>query len=493
MRKPLGVTRPDSAPVDALNIGPDQTPGQTPGQTSGGRRALRRRFGALARSLVVATLLAASLLVALSLSHAPAMSPICACGLGNTVTMVANNAPALAYAPPNDATDAPAGIFALDYVAQKPVSFYEDLSRAPSAPDPNSVKWRWDFGDGSPMSYQVRPTHTYANPGTYTIIVSVYEPLSGDWGLFDNAIMHVIASPFTNPPVAQAHALTSSVIGVGGQITFDATGSHAVQGSSLTYSWNFGDNSVASGTKVTHLFKQAGRGFVTLTVTDSRGAKAIARVAVVIVEVAQPAKVTVSSTSAPVGAVFNFDASQTQPPADQPVSVAWDFGDGSPLMTTSAPTVGHSYQKPGHYTVTIGVYGQLGDGGVTTLKVNVLAAAGATNAGASHSGPSWLMIGGGALLVLLVLGGAGAFWLNQRKRAAAIRKRQMEIELARARRVNGGQTRRRPPQTGPGGPGGPGGDPRAGTGTPAGAPGRSGPMRQERPPYPGSRDDTYRR
>ncbi len=477
MREPEEAMRSDSAPDNALDISSDQTPGS--------RHALRRRLGALARMLTLATLLAASLVVALSLSHAPATSPICACGLGNTVTMVANNAPALAYAPPNDATDAPAGIFALDYVAQKPVTLYEDLSRAPSAPDPNSVKWRWDFGDGSPVSYQVKPTHTFTKPGTYTIVVSVYEPLSNDWGLFDNAIMHVIGSSFTNPPVAQAHALTSSVIGVGGQITFDATGSHAVEGSALTYSWNFGDNSLGSGTKVTHLFKQAGRGFVTLTVTDSRGAKSIAQVAVVIVETAQPAKVTVSSTSAPVGTQFNFDASQTQPPADQPVAVAWDFGDGSPLMTTSAPTVGHTYQKPGAYTVTIGVYGQLGDGGVTTLKVNVLGASGAAGPGASHGGPSWLLIGGGALLVLALLAGGGAFWLNQRKRAAAIRKRQMEIELARARRVNNGQARRRPPQSGPGG--------RPCAGAPAGAPGRSGPMRQERPPYPGGRDDIRRR
>lgn len=472
--------RPDNAPENSLDMGPDQARGD--------RHSVRRRLGALARSLALASLLAASLMVALSLSHAPATSPICACGLGNTVTMVANNAPALAYAPPNDATDAPAGIFALDYVAQKPVSFYEDLSRAPSAPDPNSVKWRWDFGDGSPMSYEVKPSHTYAKPGMYTIVVSVYEPLSGDWGVFDNAIMHVIGAQFTNPPVAQAHALTSSVIGVGGQITFDATGSHAVAGSSLTYDWNFGDNSVGTGTKVTHLFKQAGRGFVTLTVTDSRGAKSIAQVAVVIVEVAQPAKVTVSATSAPVGTQFNFDASQTQPPADQPVAVAWDFGDGSPLMTTSAPTIGHTYKKPGNYTVTIGVYGQLGDGGVTTLKVSVLAVGGATGSDASRGGPNWLLLGGGALLVVLVLVGGGAFWVSQRKRAAAIRKRQMEIELARSRRVNGGQSRRRPPQSGPGA------GPRVGA--PAGAPGRSGPMRPdrpERPPYPGSRDDTHRR
>jgi PKD repeat protein len=457
-----------------------------PEQMSGGQRALRRRVGSLARSLMVATFLAGSLLVALSLSHAPAASTICACGLGNTVTMVANNAPALAYAPPNDATDAPAGIFALDYVAQKPVTFYEDLSRAPSAPDPNSVKWRWNFGDGSPESYLVKPTHTYTAPGTYTVVVSVYEPLSADWGLFDNAIMRVIGAPFANPPVAQARALTPSVIGVGGNISFDATGSHAVAGSSLTYNWNFGDNSVATGARVTHLFKQAGRGFVTLMVTDSRGAKSVAQVAVVIVETAQPAKATASATTAPVGAQFTFDASQTQPPADQPVSVAWDFGDGSPLVTTTTPTVSHAYQKPGRYTVTVGVYGQLGDGGVTTLSVSALAAGGAAKgSGGSHGAPDWLLLGGGALLVLLALAVGVAVWQNQRKRAAAIRKRQMEMEIARARRINGGQPRRRAPHDGPGG------GPRVGA--PNGAQGRSAPTRPERAPYPPGREDDSRR
>ncbi|HEY7849675.1 MAG TPA: PKD domain-containing protein, partial [Ktedonobacterales bacterium] len=307
-------------PEQASAINP---PTMTPMQARGGRLSSVGRLRPLLRSLLVATMLAASLLVALSLAHTPLQSPVCACGLGNTVTMVANNAPALAYAPPNVATDAPAGIFALDYFTGKQVTFYEDLSRAPSAPDPNSVKWQWDFGDGSPMSYQVRATHTYAAPGTYTVKVSVLEPISGQWGLFDNAIMHVIGAPFTNPPVAQARALTSSVIGVGDQISFDATGSHAVTGSSLAYSWNFGDNSVATGVKVTHQFKQAGRGFVTLTVTDARGAKSIAQVSVVIVETAQPAKVTVSPTSASVGAQFSFDASGTTPPVDQPVAVAW--------------------------------------------------------------------------------------------------------------------------------------------------------------------------
>jgi PKD repeat protein len=298
------------------------------------------------------------------------------------------------------------------------------------------------------MSYDVKPTHTFTAAGSYTVVVSVYEPISSQWSTFDNAILRVIATPFTDLPVAQARALTPAVIGVGGQISFDATGSHAVSGSTLDYAWNFGDNSVASGVKVTHQFKQAGRGFVTLTVTDARGAKAIAQVAVVIVETAQPAQFTASPTSAPVGASISFDASQTQPPVDAPVAVAWDFGDGSPLVTTSTPTVSHIYAKQGKYTVTVGVYGQLGDGGVTTIKVAALAAVGQSAHLGVGATMNWPLIGGGALVLLALLGGVGYFWLNQRKRAALERQRQMARELARARRVNGGQpggqARRRP-------------------------------------------------
>ena len=403
------------------------------------------RLGALARSLAVAAILAASLAVGLALARPTPGNDLCACGLGASVTMVANGAPALAYAPPNDATDAPAGIFALDYYANKSVTFYEDLSRMPSAPDPASIQWRWSFGDGSAMSYQRKPTHTYTRAGTYTIITSVYEPVSGQWGLFDNAIMHVIATPFSNPPVAQARALTPTVIAVGGQISFDASGSHAVTGTTLKESWNFGDNTVTSGAKVTHLFKQAGRGFVTLTVTDARGARAISQVGVVIIEPAQQAYVSASPTSAAVGASISFDASKTTPPADQPVAVAWDFGDGSPLVTTSTPTVAHTYQKAGTYTVTVGVYGQLGDGGVTTVQVRVIGAPTSPTTHPASAGPNWLLIGGGGLVALLLLLAGAFFWLDRRKRNEAERQRRMAIELARARRVNGAPQRPRTP------------------------------------------------
>jgi PKD repeat protein len=37
----------------------------------------------------------------------------------------------------------------------------------------NANNWRWDFGDGSPIATEENPTHTYANPGSYTVRLTV--------------------------------------------------------------------------------------------------------------------------------------------------------------------------------------------------------------------------------------------------------------------------------------------------------------------------------
>ncbi|TXF91235.1 PKD domain-containing protein [Neolewinella aurantiaca] len=37
----------------------------------------------------------------------------------------------------------------------------------------NANNWRWDFGDGSPISTEENPTHTYASPGVYVVTLTV--------------------------------------------------------------------------------------------------------------------------------------------------------------------------------------------------------------------------------------------------------------------------------------------------------------------------------
>ncbi len=390
------------------------------------------------RSLALAGLLALGL-AALAGGALPgqvsAYETLEACGLGATATMVANDAPALAYQQSVVAQGVPLGIFALNFQTRQSITFYDDLSRVANAPDPNTVHWKWDFGDGSTPGYAYKSGHTYSAPGSYTVTVYIQDPLTGDWGdPFDHAILHVATSAIADPPVAVARTVTSPVIAMGNKITFDSTGSHAVVGSNLTYSWNFGDFSVASGPRVTHEFDQQGHGMVTLTVTDSRGAKAIAQLPVVIVQSLQPATVSASPLSAPVGTTVSFDASRTQPPAGEAVAVAWDFGDGAPMVTTQTPTISHVFAKPGHYTVTVAVYGQQDTvGEVTTLAVTALAVASTARANGA-SGPPLPLIGG--IVALLAAAIIGASVWSGRRRLALERERQARIELARARRVN---------------------------------------------------------
>src|SRR5215469_6015455 len=81
-----------------------------------------------------------------------------ACGLGNTPTMVANNAPAMLFPVlKNVPADQPIGIFTQYYPSGQQISFVEDMSRVPGAPTPASLKWRWDFGDGSGYSSDIAP------------------------------------------------------------------------------------------------------------------------------------------------------------------------------------------------------------------------------------------------------------------------------------------------------------------------------------------------
>jgi hypothetical protein len=54
--------------------------------------------------------------------------------------------------------------------------FYEELGKVKFSPlNPASVNsYKWDFGDGSPTSTQVNPTHTYAGSGQYIVTLTVY-------------------------------------------------------------------------------------------------------------------------------------------------------------------------------------------------------------------------------------------------------------------------------------------------------------------------------
>ena len=358
-----------------------------------------------------------------------------ACGLGGTPTMMADKQPSLMFPTvKNMPQDAPIGIFTDNYVAGQPISFVEDLSRVPNAPAPNSFRWRWVFGDGATSS-EISPKHAYGAPGDYSVHSQILDTTSQLWTDMDSAQIHVIAQALPNPPVAKA---TSSVyaVALGQPITFDATGSHAQDGSNVTYLWNFNDGTTATTPHASHAFAIPGSGVVALTVTDGHGARNTATVNVLVAPELPQAALTASQRSAPVGATVSFDASQsvapTQPAGDQLVKYTWDFGDGTPQVATTAPAVSHTFHKAGRFVVTVQAIDTQGAPGAATVEV-VVGALGDTSIG-----PNWFLIGASvAALIGVVVGGYLAVQA-QRRRNALIRQHEAALELARARRAQPG-------------------------------------------------------
>jgi PKD repeat protein len=63
---------------------------------------------------------------------------------------------------------------------------------------------------------------------------------------------------------------------VGVAVTFAGTGSSDVDGSIVSYAWDFGDGTTGSGVSPTHTYAAAGTFTVSLTVTDDGGATDVA-------------------------------------------------------------------------------------------------------------------------------------------------------------------------------------------------------------------------
>ena len=62
-------------------------------------------------------------------------------------------------------------------------------------------------------------------------------------------------------------------------------------------------------------------------------------------------------TSGPLDLIVNFDGSGSSDPdtGDTLTSYIWDFGDGSPIQTTTTPTTSHPYSTNGTYTASLRV------------------------------------------------------------------------------------------------------------------------------------------
>jgi len=134
-------------------------------------------------------------------------------------------------------------------------------------PDGTVVSYDWDFGDGS-QGTGMNPTHSYAGEGTFTVTLIVTDN-RGDDSDPATTTATIEAVPVNQPPAADAGGPYTGDAGV--PVAFDGGNSSDIDGSIVSYDWDFGDGGDGTGPQPTHSYASGGSYTVTLTVTDDGG------------------------------------------------------------------------------------------------------------------------------------------------------------------------------------------------------------------------------
>lgn len=224
-------------------------------------------------------------------------------------------------------------------VVQQPITFIGQAANiAPGA----VPQYRWTFGDGTSALGQI-VSHVYRAAGAYPVTLQVTTS-AGQSGTAST--IATVSAPVQPLRVS----ISGPSTGTAGQpVTFSGQAS-APPGVAVSYQWQFGDGGSGQGQALVHTYTVPGVYSVRLQATTSQGQTGFATTSIRIAGPPQPLQVSAGGPySGTAGSTMTFYAYGTG--AQQP-RYQWTFGDGA---GGSGPTVAHSYQVAGTYTVTLTV------------------------------------------------------------------------------------------------------------------------------------------
>ena len=250
-----------------------------------------------------------------------------------------------------------------------------------SDPDGDTLSYTFDLGDGTVVGPDAGSSvnHAYAAAGEYTVTLSVSD---GRGGVSTDA--HAITVEDEELPPTEIDARLSSDT-TGGEIpltvNFNATGSTGPEGSTLDYTFVFGDGT-QSARQVTpwasHTYEAAGTYNAYVIVTDGGANSDVSETVVItatVTVVVTPgqetdAELTANPSSGTAPLTVDFDASQSLPADGATLTnYRFDFDDGTSAVSGTAATVRHVYTEPGDYEALLTVTDS--DGGTSTATVTI--------------------------------------------------------------------------------------------------------------------------
>jgi PKD repeat protein len=201
----------------------------------------------------------------------------------------------------------------------------------------------------------------------------------------DGGVMNFTSVPPAGPTGPTAVIQSPASANVGETVTFDGSGSQAGSAPIVSYDWDLGDGTKASGPTVKYAYNQAGTYNVSLTVADSLGQSNTANTQITINPVAdQPPTASIQGpATAAIGEQVTFSAATSTAGSAPISSYIWTFGDGN-TAETSESTATTVYAQAGVYqaTVTVVDANGLSDSASTQISIN-----------ATLQGTEWLLNG----------------------------------------------------------------------------------------------------
>jgi gliding motility-associated-like protein len=235
--------------------------------------------------------------------------------------------------------------------------FYPNFSASPTsgcAPltvnfsdlSPSGVNsWLWKFGDGATSTLQ-NPSHTYTNPGTYTVKLIA----TNTNGCIDSITHSNYITVYANPTISFSGTPLFAC-----DPNLNVQFNSVVTGATL-WQWDFGDGGTGNTQNPLHTYTTNGVYTVTLIATDNHGCTST---------LTKPNYVVVDPTTA--------DFSMTPTKGCKPLNVqftdqsdaysyistwSWNYGDGSPLG--NGPNPNHIYTDTGSYMIVLTIIDSAG-------------------------------------------------------------------------------------------------------------------------------------
>jgi PKD repeat protein len=231
-----------------------------------------------------------------------------------------------------------------------------------SSPTATITTYAWDFGDGIGTSSEQNPQpYTYANPGTYTISLTVANAAGPSTTQQQVTIEAPTALPPTETPLPEQPVAAFEIVGVEGN-TVTVQDRSSPTATITAYAWDFGDGIGTSSEQNPQPYTYASPGTYTISLTVANAAGPATTQQQVTIEA--PTDVPPTDVPLPEQPVADFRVetadnvtftfSDRSSPTATITSYAWDFGDGIGSSTEQNPQP-YTYTANGQYIVTLTV------------------------------------------------------------------------------------------------------------------------------------------